>query len=162
MIDLEIDWPCRIEKLYSDVNQGCRLGVSRAITWFFEQVEEGIILEDDCVPHPDFFYYCTNLLERYRHDTRVWCISGNTSRTVNGVVMVVIISAVIIIAGDGRVGAVVGKIDSELVQWPKLRELGFMDSILVLWNVKDPSIYGMTFMCIISLIAGPFAGHLAA
>ena len=43
------------ERLYSDVNQGCRLGVSRAITWFFEQVEEGIILEDDCVTHPDVY-----------------------------------------------------------------------------------------------------------
>jgi hypothetical protein len=56
VIEQEIDWPCQIERLYSDVNQGCRLGVSRAITWFFEQVEEGIILEDDCVPHPDFFF----------------------------------------------------------------------------------------------------------
>ena len=80
LIDQEIDWPCHIERLYSDVNQGCRLGVSRAITWFFEQVEEGIILEDDCVPHPDFFPYCLALLERYRHDTRVWCISGNNFR----------------------------------------------------------------------------------
>jgi hypothetical protein len=77
VIEQEIDWPCQIERLYSDVNQGCRLGVSRAITWFFEQVEEGIILEDDCVPHPDFFPYCATLLDRYRHDTRVWCISGN-------------------------------------------------------------------------------------
>ena len=77
VIEQEIDWPCQIKRLYSDVNQGCRLGVSRAITWFFEQVEEGIILEDDCVPHPDFFPYCTTLLERYRYDTRVWCISGN-------------------------------------------------------------------------------------
>ena len=73
----EVDWPCEIERLYSDVNQGCRLGVSRAVTWFFERVEEGIILEDDCVPHPDFFPYCQTLLERYRADTRVWCISGS-------------------------------------------------------------------------------------
>ena len=71
VIETEIDWPCQIERLYSDVNQCCRLAVSRAITWFFEQVEEGIILEDDCIPHPDFFIYCTALLERYRHDTRV-------------------------------------------------------------------------------------------
>jgi hypothetical protein len=77
VIENEIDWPCQIERLYSDMNQGCRLGVSRAITWFFDRVEEGIILEDDCVPHPDFFPYCTTLLESYRHDTRVWCISGN-------------------------------------------------------------------------------------
>ena len=130
VIDLEIDWPCRIEKLYSDVNQGCRLGVSRAITWFFEQVEEGIILEDDCVPHPDFFPYCATLLERYRHDSRVWCISGNNFQNGQW-------------RGDGsyyfsRHNHCWGwaswrrcwqNYDSDLVQWPKLRELGFMDSI---------------------------------
>lgn len=77
VIEHEIDWPCQIERLYADLNQGCRLGVSRAITWFFENVEEGIILEDDCVPHPDFFLYCADLLERYRNDTRVWCVSGS-------------------------------------------------------------------------------------
>jgi hypothetical protein len=77
VIDTEIDWPCQIERLYFDVNQGCSDGPIRAISWFFEQVEEGIILEDDCVPHPDFFSYCASLLECYRHDTRVWCISGN-------------------------------------------------------------------------------------
>lgn len=76
IVDQEIDWPCHIEKLYSATNQGCRLGVSRGITWFFNHVDEGIILEDDCVPHPDFFAYCSTLLQRYRDDTRVWCISG--------------------------------------------------------------------------------------
>jgi hypothetical protein len=83
VIEHEIDWPCQIERLYSDLNQGCRLGVSRAITWFFEQVEEGIILEDDCVPHPDFFPYCTTLLERYRHDMRVWSICGSNFQLGN-------------------------------------------------------------------------------
>ena len=72
VIDHEIDWPCHIERLYSNVNLGCRLGVSRAITWFFEHVEEGIILEDDCVPHSDFFIYCSTLLDRYRYDTSVF------------------------------------------------------------------------------------------
>jgi hypothetical protein len=80
LIEEEIDWPCQIERLYSDVNQGCRLGVSRAITWFFDQVEEGVILEDDCVPNPDFFSYCDELLDRYRHDTRIWWISGTNAR----------------------------------------------------------------------------------
>jgi hypothetical protein len=50
VLELEIDWPCEVERLYSDVNQGCRVGVSRAISWFFEQVEEGIIFEDDLFP----------------------------------------------------------------------------------------------------------------
>lgn len=75
-IDQEIDWPCNVERLYSDKNLGCKYGVSKAITWFFTHCEEGIILEDDCVPHPDFFTYCASLLRYYRHDTRVWCISG--------------------------------------------------------------------------------------
>ena len=44
---------------------------------FFQHVNEGIILEDDCIPHPDFFSYCSILLNRYRHDTRIWCISGS-------------------------------------------------------------------------------------
>jgi len=83
LIEQEIDWPCQIDRLYSDVNQGCRLGVSRSISWFFEQVEEGIILEDDCVPHPDFFPYCTTLLERYREDTRIWSICGSNFQLGN-------------------------------------------------------------------------------
>jgi hypothetical protein len=82
VIEHEIDWPCQIERLYSDVNQGCRLGVSRAITWFFEQVEEGVILEDDCVPHSEFLPYCANLLEHYRNDTRIWCITGDNAASI--------------------------------------------------------------------------------
>jgi hypothetical protein len=76
LVEREIDWPCKIERRYSDINEGPRLSISGAITWFFEQAEEGIILEEDCMPHPDFFPYCAELLERYRHDTRVWHISG--------------------------------------------------------------------------------------
>jgi hypothetical protein len=77
VIENEIDWKCTVDKLYTEYNQGCKVGVSRAISWFFENVDEGIILEDDCVPHPDFFNYCTSLLEHYRNSERVWCISGN-------------------------------------------------------------------------------------
>ena len=69
VIEQEIDWPCRIERLYSDVNQGCRQGVSRAISWFFEQVEEGIILEDDSVPHPDVG--CTRRPDSHRPGFRL-------------------------------------------------------------------------------------------
>jgi hypothetical protein len=77
MIDNEINWDCRILKFYSDTNQGCRRGVEKAITWFFEHESEGIILEDDCVPHADFFSFCAELLERYRNDQRVACITGD-------------------------------------------------------------------------------------
>jgi len=77
VIEERVDWTCEIQRLYSDENMGCRLGVSRGISWFFEQVEEGIILEEDCIPHPDFFIYCTSLLERYRNDQRIFSICGS-------------------------------------------------------------------------------------
>ena len=77
MVETQIDWPCRIERLYSATNQGCRRAVEAAINWFFQQEQEGIILEDDCVPHPEFFSFCSGLLQRYRDDARVGCITGN-------------------------------------------------------------------------------------
>jgi hypothetical protein len=130
VIEHAIDWPCQIERLYSDVNQGCSVGPIRAISWFFEQVEEGIILEDDCVPHPDFFPYCTTLLERYRHDTRVWCISGNNFQNGQW-------------RGDGsyyfsRYNHCWGwaswrrcwqHYDADLSQWPALRDSGLLATI---------------------------------
>ena len=80
LVEHSIDWPCEAKFLFSELNSGCRLGVAKAITWFFEHEEEGIVLEDDCVPHPDFFSYCDELLDRYRNDARIWWISGTNAR----------------------------------------------------------------------------------
>lgn len=71
-----IDWPCQVHTLFQESNLGCGRGVSTAITWFFSQVEEGIILEDDVLPDPTFFPFCAELLDRYRLDPRVFAISG--------------------------------------------------------------------------------------
>ena len=71
-----IDWPCEITTLFQESNLGCGLGVSTAITWFFDNVERGIILEDDLEPDPSFFGYCSELLDRYEQDPRVFAISG--------------------------------------------------------------------------------------
>lgn len=72
-----VDWDCEVLTNYSDVNLGCKRRVSSGLDWVFGEVEEAIILEDDCVPHPSFFRYCGELLERYRDDKRVMSISGN-------------------------------------------------------------------------------------
>ncbi|NEP29131.1 glycosyltransferase family 2 protein [Moorena sp. SIO3I6] len=71
-----VDWDCEVLENYSDVNLGCCQRVSSGIDWVFNTVEEAIILEDDCLPHPDFFPFCENLLERYRDDERVMMVSG--------------------------------------------------------------------------------------
>lgn len=71
-----VDWPCQIKTLFRDTNLGCKYAVSQAITWFFEHEEEGIILEDDCLPANDFFRFCDELLEKYRSDTLVTQVAG--------------------------------------------------------------------------------------
>jgi hypothetical protein len=71
-----VDWDCDVETDFSDVNLGCGRRVATGIGWVFEQVDEAIILEDDCIPHPTFFRFCAELLTRYRHDERVMHIGG--------------------------------------------------------------------------------------
>lgn len=71
-----VDWPCEVHTLFRDENLGCGHGVASAINWFLTHEPHGIILEDDCLPHPDFFGFCTELLERYADDERVAMIPG--------------------------------------------------------------------------------------
>jgi hypothetical protein len=76
LIMQSIDWECEVKTLFRDKNLGCKYAVSEAITWFFENEEQGIILEDDCLPSQSFFWYCEELLERYKYDERIFLISG--------------------------------------------------------------------------------------
>ena len=73
----QIDWDCELKTLFREENLGCGRAVSSAISWFFDNVEEGIILEDDCLPNKEFFYFCEKLLERYRYDDEVMSIGGS-------------------------------------------------------------------------------------
>lgn len=72
-----IDWPCEVQRNYSETNLGCKKRVSTGIDWVFEHVDKAIILEDDCLPEPTFFSFCEELLERYRDDEKVMHVSGN-------------------------------------------------------------------------------------
>lgn len=72
-----VDWDCEVKTLFREKNLGCGRAPAEAITWFFNNVEEGIILEDDCLPSHDFFLFCAELLERYRNDARIMEIGGN-------------------------------------------------------------------------------------
>jgi len=77
LAEQRLTWSVQVQRRYADTNQGCRAGVAGAIGWFFEQEEEGIVLEDDVHPDPSFFPFMQELLERYRHDTRVGSISSH-------------------------------------------------------------------------------------
>ncbi|MBL0226745.1 MAG: glycosyltransferase family 2 protein [Geobacteraceae bacterium] len=72
----QIDWPCKVQRNYADQNLGCKQRVISGLDWVFDNVEEAIIIEDDVLPHSDFYGYCEALLERYRDDGRVMLITG--------------------------------------------------------------------------------------
>ncbi len=73
-----VDWPCEVHRRYNDGNRGCEATVELGLDWVFEQVSEAIILEDDCLPGPSFFDFCSEMLARFHDDPRVAHISGTT------------------------------------------------------------------------------------
>jgi hypothetical protein len=73
----DIDWKCEVKTLFKEKNLGCGKCVSEAITWFFENVEEGIIIEDDCLPDESFFRFCAHLLDEFRTETKISHIGGS-------------------------------------------------------------------------------------
>jgi hypothetical protein len=72
-----VNWPCEVLHNYSDTNLGCRDRVSSGIDWVFGQVEDAIILEDDCLPDPSFFSFSQEMLDKYRNDNRIASIGGS-------------------------------------------------------------------------------------
>lgn len=56
-----------VNYLLPETNLGCGAGPMTAISWFFDNVDQGIVMEDDCLAHPDFFPYCDELLSKYKN-----------------------------------------------------------------------------------------------
>jgi len=58
-----------------DSNVGCSAGVLSACDWFFSNENFGVILEDDCIPSPDFFEYVYSARSHLRLSEN-WLICG--------------------------------------------------------------------------------------
>ena len=71
-----IDWDCEVKTLFQEKNLGCKIAATTAVTWFFQSVEEGIIIEDDCLPNKSFFLFCQKMLATYRKHEAIMHISG--------------------------------------------------------------------------------------
>ncbi len=72
-----VDWKCEVLTNYASVNLGIRKRLETGLNWVFQQVEEAIIFEHDCLPHPSFFPFCETLLQYYKNDNRIMHIGGN-------------------------------------------------------------------------------------
>jgi len=73
---IQVDWPCEVKSNIAETNMGCRRRVASGLAWVFSQIEEAIILEDDCLPDSSFFPFCSQMLDLYRNDSRVGHIAG--------------------------------------------------------------------------------------
>jgi hypothetical protein len=72
-----VDWPCEVTHDFAPENLGLRGRIPSGIDGVFSEVERAILLEDDCVPHPTFFPYCEQLLDRYTDEERVVHLAGS-------------------------------------------------------------------------------------
>lgn len=124
-----IDWACEVHRLYREQNLGCKNAVSEAITWFFEHVEEGIIIEDDCLPEPSFFSYCALLLEKYRYEDQVYVIGGTnvaSNRLTGNSYRFTKVPEIWGWASWRRAWA---GYDPDMIDWDSLRETGWLKRI---------------------------------
>lgn len=151
-IATNVDWQCEVRTLFREENLGCKMAVSSAITWFFEHEEQGIILEDDCLPSQSFFSFCQELLEKYRHDTRVMAISGDnfqdgrTSRNYS-----YYFSRYSHVWGWASWRRAWQLYDRNISTWPEVKENGFLSDIsgndeafIQFWqNIFDKTYAGM-------------------
>jgi hypothetical protein len=127
-----VDWDCEVLKNFSEVNLGCAIRPATGISWVFEQVEEAIILEDDCIPDRSFFGFCDELLERYRHDSRVMHISGNNfwSHT-NQFDHSYAFSRYTLSWGWATWRRAWEKYDLQMKQWPQVKQQNLLRNVLI-------------------------------
>jgi hypothetical protein len=130
-IATRVDWDCELKTLFRKDNLGCRKAVSSALDWFFENEEEGIILEDDCLASRSFFPFCQELLDRYRDDNRIMVVSGNNfqfgrRRTDNSYYF----SRYNHCWGWATWRRAWLLYDADLRHWPRVRDEGYLEDIL--------------------------------
>lgn len=121
-----IDWKCKVKTLFHEKNLGCKMAVSSGIDWYFENVKQGIILEDDCLPSQSFFRYCQELLEKYKDDKRIMQISGTNVEGVSNISDDYFFTINFNVWGWATWRRAWKYYDVKIKAWPKFREEGWM------------------------------------
>lgn len=71
-----VDWDCDVQTRFLSENKGCGPNVCESISWFFDNEENGVIIEDDVMAGEGFFTFMEAMLEKYKDDHRVGMISS--------------------------------------------------------------------------------------
>lgn len=126
-----VDWECEVLTNYSDVNLGCKNRLASGLDWVFEQVEEAIILEDDCLPDPTFFRFCQEMLAKYRDDERISIVGGtNFQFGTHPTKASYYFSRYLHIWGWASWRRTWQHYDKEAAIWPELLDGGYLDSLV--------------------------------
>lgn len=72
----DIHWPCKVQQLYRNHNLGVGPSVAKGLDWVFSQVDYAIILEDDLIPHLDFFPFMEQMLLKYENKADIFQVCG--------------------------------------------------------------------------------------
>lgn len=144
-----VDWPCEVKILFRDKNLGCKYAVSGAITWFFENEEQGIILEDDCLPSQSFFWFCETLLIQYKYDNRIGQVCGFNPIKLSSQNNSYFYSRFGPIWGWASWRRSWANYDVHMLSWPIIREKRLLDAVVASqaeynWRIKlfDNLYYG--------------------
>ena len=127
----KIDWDCEPVRLYSETNLGCKNRVLSGLTELFAREEQAIVLEDDCLPHRDFFEYCQTLLHQYRNDERIGTINGTClpGFTTNPQECSCVFTRLSIVWGWAATRRVWNLVDADLKDWVQLRKTDWLKTI---------------------------------
>jgi hypothetical protein len=148
----QVDWRCKVVQLYSEKNLGCRKRVITGLNAVFSKEEQAIILEDDCLPHPDFFKYCETLLSYYKDEHSIGTINGTcfpgTADHLTGPSYT--FSQFSVVWGWATTQKVWNLVDDDMKEWKKLKNEKWLnqlfpkqqDIIYSLTNMFDQSVNG--------------------
>jgi len=146
-IKKNINWNCEVKTLFRKKNFGCKYAVSGAIDWFFKNVEQGIILEDDCLPSQSFFRFCQEMLKRYKNNEKIMHISGTNIEGISKIKEDYFFSKTYNVWGWATWRRAWSKYDVEMKDWPRwrLKSLSFMKGYTFFNKLKSLRLYELTY-----------------
>lgn len=126
-----VDWDCEVKTNFFESNFGCRVRIPSGLDWLFKHESEAIILEDDCLPHPTFFRFCDEMLDRYRENEEIMLVAGTNlhfgCRRGEGSYF---FSRYPSIWGWATWRRVWQRYDVRLNSWPRLRQSGWLRELM--------------------------------
>lgn len=128
-IAMAIDWPCEVKTLFREKNVGCQFGPRGGIDWFFSNEEQGIILEDDCLPSQSFFWFCEEILNHYSENDRIMAVTG--TNITKGLYFEgdYFVSRYALMWGWASWRRAWVKYDPDLIDWPVLKKRKWLRSL---------------------------------